>query len=147
VDEYGLLEFNTAIDLYKKLKHDYEVLCKEENSNNYMNFILVADHLKDWIKEDSTFSSEKKVEALSLLKQSNYDVFTNMANRAKHFFCRNKQRIYTKDECMPSLDLSTADFSKWNFGEPIYSIEYDGKETALFPECEKIFATYKSIFE
>ena len=147
MDEYGLLEFNTAFDLYQKLKHDYEILCMEENSNNYMNFILVADHLKDWIEEDNTISSEKKVEALSLLKQSNHDIFTNMANRAKHFFCRNKQRIYTKDDYIPGLDFSTADFSKWNFEEPLYLIEYDGKETALLPECEKIFNTYKIIFE
>jgi hypothetical protein len=50
-----------------------------------MNFIFVANHLKEWIEKDNTFFEEVKQKAKTLLVQSNYKLFKDLANRSKHF--------------------------------------------------------------
>jgi len=153
MDDIGFLEFNTSSDLFKKLKHDYEELLKVQNSNNYLNFILVANHLKDWIDKDDTLSDEEKENASSLLEKSNYKLFKDLANRSKHFkfdpkhpYLKNR-KTETKDEFLPAFDFSNGDFNKWNFGDDAYLVEQDGVLINLFQECEMIFNIYTQIFE
>lgn len=63
------LGFEKSRDLYFKLKHDYKALKSKESSNNYMNFILCAFHLSEWLDGDSSLSSETKNMATALLEK------------------------------------------------------------------------------
>lgn len=56
-----------ATDLYKKLKSDYEVLNKNHDVYNYMNFIFTARHLKEWILKDINNIEEIKSKCREVL--------------------------------------------------------------------------------
>lgn len=153
MDDIGFLEFNTSSDLFKKLEHDYEQLLKVQNSNNFLNFILVANHLKDWIDKDNTLSDEAKKNAIYLLEKANYKLFKDLANRSKHFYIdegsgyAKKRETVTKDEFLPAPDFSNVNFDKFNFGDDAYLVEQDGKQIDLLEECKKIFSVYNQIFD
>jgi hypothetical protein len=156
MDDIGFLEFETSHDLFKKLTYDYEQLLKVQNSNNYMNFIFVANHLKEWIEKDNTFFEEVKQKAKTLLEQSNYKLFKDLANRSKHFILDptkpyfKHRKTETRDEFLPGhggFDFSIGDMDDFSFGIDVYRVEQDGKLIDLFSECKKIYEAYKHIFE
>lgn len=148
LDDIGLFEFESAEDLYKKLCHDFKILCDEVNSNNYMNFILVAYHLKEWIDSDPYIEKDKKIRAVKMLEQNNINLFNDMANRTKHFKLDKPRKSVTKDEFRPGFSWDNFSWSKFNWDtKPVYIVEQDGKQINLFEECKKINNIYKEIFE
>lgn len=141
------LGFEKSRDLYFKLKHDYKALRSKESSNNYMNFILCAFHLSEWLDGDSSLSSETKNMAKALLEENNIELFKDIANGRKHYILTRNGKVITKDEFSSEFNYNMFDYSKINFGKPQFKVVQDGNEISLFEECEKIFNVYKDIFE
>lgn len=149
MDDIGMLELETAKDLYEKMKCDFDILSKHQSSYSFFNFILDANHLIDWIKEDVTFPINKLEKAKEIYKLSSFKLIKDMANRSKHFIreANIRKNPISKDEVIPGFDYSKLDYSKLNFGGPIFIVEYRGKEVDLYEECMKVFNFYKEIFE
>lgn len=146
MNDLGILEMKNSKDLYEKLKYDYYILLKKQNSYNYFNFILVAYHLSEWINCDN-FQDKDKMEYSKLLEDNNINLFRDLSNRAKHFKLKKYRTTITKDEVIPGMDYSKFDYSKVNYGDTIFLVEQDGKEISLLDECKKIFNVYYTIFE
>ncbi|KZL91909.1 hypothetical protein [Clostridium magnum] len=141
------LGFEKSRDLYFKLKHDYKALKSKESGNNYMNFILCAFHLSEWLDGDSSLSGETKDMAKALLEENNIELFKDIANGRKHYILTINGKVITKDEFISEFNYNMFDYSKINFGKPLFKVVQDDKEIGLFEECEKIYNVYKDIFE
>lgn len=141
------LGFEKSRDLYFKLKHDYKALKSKESGNNYMNFILCAFHLSEWLDGDSSLSGETKDMAKALLEENNIELFKDIANGRKHYILTINGKVITKDEFISEFNYNMFDYSKINFGKPLFKVVQDDKEIGLFEECEKILNVYKDIFE
>lgn len=141
------LGFEKSRDLYFKLKHDYKALKSKESGNNYMNFILCAFHLSEWLDGDSSLSGETKDMAKALLEENNIELFKDIANGRKHYILTRNGKAITKDEFISEFNYNMFDYSKINFGKPLFKVVQDDKEIGLLEQCEKIYNVYKDIFE
>jgi hypothetical protein len=147
MDNIGLLGFESAVDLYHKLERDYKKLQKEECSDNYMNFIFTANHLREWIKNDPSLDDEFKANAEKELDNSNYNIFNNLANRGKHFKTTNRQRVDTEDGVTPGVNFNELDFNQFAFNSNReYLVKVNGQELLLSNECKTMFEKYEEIF-
>ena len=115
-------------------------------SNNYFNFILVACHLCEWIKEDERYPKTFRDNAVRKLNEGNYKLFLDMANRSKHFKLKNYRKTISKDDYIPGFNYVNINYSNFNYGGPIFEVEQDGVMIDLFDECEKIYKLYEQIF-
>jgi len=147
MDDLGLLGFENSSDLFKKLQYDYERLKKEKNNMNYMNFIICAYHLKDWINYDTRFNKHERRKMINKLYKNNLNLFKDMTNRGKHYKLIMPRATITKDEFKKGFSWTNFKWSEFTWRPCEYLVEQDGKIINLDEECERIFSTYKEIFE
>jgi len=130
--------FNTAHDLYEKLKRDAIKLKDNPRSKDEcFNFILTAWHLHhDWMKNDKGVSSlaRKKHENSELAMKFMMHALEVVANSSKHVRVRNNQNV--KDTKFgevlnwygyfygdfPTIITETAEYPLWKLQEIL--IEY-----------------------
>jgi hypothetical protein len=149
MDDIGMLDLEISKDLYDKMKYDFNMLENHRSSYNFFNFILDANHLIEWIEKDETVSKTELEKAKKIRKLSSYELLNDIANRSKHFIRRKQYREnpISKDEVIPGFSFAHFDYSKLNYGGPIFIIEQHGTEIDLYEECKVIFNFYKEIFE
>lgn len=149
--DYGFMNIETSKDLFKILEYNYKTLEEEENVYNYMNFIFVANQLRDWIKKDTMYSQKAKREAIRIIDNSNYWIINDIANKVKHFAWDrnhlNHRHHSTRDRYIPGMNYAELDFSNFSFGKREFLVEVNEKQIELFLECEKLFVMYKKFFE
>ncbi len=85
----GAIEYK---DLHGKLVREHERLNKEPTSDNFMNFILTANHLYDWVVNDPSADPSLKSKIEADLKNSIIgsdleflQICRDIANASKHF--------------------------------------------------------------
>jgi hypothetical protein len=79
----GFFDLDTPKDLFQKLQHDYHrVVAAPGDRYAAMDFIIVANHLCDWVERHGN----RRVERCPLLT-----VCRELANNAKHFTRRQKE--------------------------------------------------------
>ncbi len=149
MDDIGLLALETSKDLYGKLKHDFHALTKEENSYNYFNFIVTANHLIEWVNKDDKLPASFKQRAGKIYNEWQHELIKDMANRGKHFIRKEyiREKQISKDKYIPGFSYKDFSYKNFNYGGPVFVVQYKGRNVDLYRECEFIFNFYMELFE
>jgi hypothetical protein len=87
-------------EYYGKLHRDFDHLNREPNSDNFMNFILTANHLLDWIKKNTEIDPDLRRNVEEDWNKSTFGneweclrICKDLANASKHFDLTYGHRI------------------------------------------------------
>jgi len=149
VDDVGLLALETSKDLYGKLKHDFQALTKEENSYNYFNFVVTANHLVEWISKDDKLPISFRQRAEEIRSVWQHELIQDMANRGKHFIRKDyiREKQISKDKYIPGFSYEDFSYKDFNYGGPVFVVQYKGKGVDLYKACGHVFNFYTGLFE
>lgn len=89
--------FKTARGLLAKLERDYALMKGEVSSDRFLNFVVTAYSLCDWIKNDPSVPAAAKVDLQQFRAQRTLLVCRDVANANKHFEAdgRSVSRVIT----------------------------------------------------
>jgi hypothetical protein len=76
----------TAQDRYQKLRNVFARLKKHFNRDDLDDFILTANSLREWIRQDATLTPEQKahLEAFVVPESIDWQICNQIANQQKH---------------------------------------------------------------
>ena len=138
-------------DLYKKLKNAYEILNKNHEVYNYMNFIFTARHLREWIlKDNSNFKIKSKCKKiLNFNENQEWSTIVSLCNREKHFYLDDEYKEYEKEKIKNTglFDFRNIDFSNFSFRTFNYEVKVGDDMKDLDEVCDKMMNDYKTILE
>lgn len=81
----GIFELKTALDLFNKLKMDFQVANSNPlNSCAWFNFFVTAEHLPEWLLNDAAKASQLRKDHAILR------ICSHIANGGKHYQVRAK---------------------------------------------------------
>lgn len=91
----GIFSLITADDLFKKIEHDFELVCKNPGDPYAaFNFFVTAEHMLDW-----QYPGDKNKKLRNNLHNSEIilQVCSHLANGAKHFITEAKHHKSVSD--------------------------------------------------
>ena len=133
----GLFELKSALDLRRKLQHEYRQL-EADPSNSYIafNFFVTAEHMLDWLHPKKAGEHKRKqTRDGELLLQ----ICSHVASGAKHFEVEAKHHqsvagSFATGGYFPDGYFPTGYFPKGYFPEKCLIVRLEGSAAAAFGE-------------
>ncbi|NLB78260.1 MAG: hypothetical protein GX796_05275 [Clostridiaceae bacterium] len=146
MDDFGLFGLNNINDVYRKLEREYNALKDELTTDKIVNFVITSDSFHEWINKDKTATKEIRRQFHKLFETDQYKLINDMANRAKHFVRREKEKGISKDKLIPAWDFSDLDFCNISLGSSVFEVEMNGKSIDIMKEISVLYESIKKIF-
>ncbi len=155
-DNYASFDLNTTKDLYEKLKSDFSKLSLNRSKPyDILNFCFDANHLRDWIKHDSSITADQLQRFNDIVKKKGnnddyinkeYWVIVSLCNRSKHFLpdTYEKHKIKKIAEDGKGFNYHICNGHK---AGTYYYIGIDGQEINLYLLCKKVYYDWVKIIE
>lgn len=116
----------SAIDLFRKLQRDAQLLDQEVTSDRFFNFVVTGYSLIDWVKEDSSLPAAARTdEAIRALYDSPWlRVCGDLATASKHFVIKYREPVTTSA-------TSTTAYGQGRYGKGVYGVGEESIEVEI----------------
>ena len=139
--------FQTASDLYAKLKRDANALLGEVSGDHAFNFFVTAYHLAEWIQKDPSVHSDVKDRMTTASQSVPYRLCKDLANASKHFVQRGKHEAKRTDVAQ-GYGAGRYGVGAYGIGEESIAItRKDGSQRTILEFREQIMQLYSVVFD
>jgi hypothetical protein len=77
--------FKSAQDMLNKLRREHQRLLTEVSGDNFLNFVVTAYHLAEWVEKDPKVPAAAKNDIPTVRKASSIATCRDLTNASKHF--------------------------------------------------------------
>ena len=141
--------FRTARDLFKKLKHEAEILESEVTSDALFNFVVTAYHLCEWVERDPQVSKSAKADVPNIRKETWIAICRDIANASKHFSLNRsyKNQVVKNTESIQGFGFGRYGYGGYGVGEEDIVIELsDGSRYDALELKEQVISIWEKFF-
>ncbi|WP_189472964.1 hypothetical protein [Litchfieldella qijiaojingensis] len=138
---------DSALDLFRKVDRDRAVLSSKVTPDAFFNFVVTANSLVDWVKNDPAVSSLAKQECEKLVQSDQWlRACRDLANGSKHF-------VINRYEPMVEHADASSGYSKGRYGVGVYGqgewsiiVSWNGGKYTALKFAEHVVDVWSTFF-
>jgi hypothetical protein len=145
---YGL---ESASDLFAKLERDAKLLEDEVTSDRFLNFVVTAYHLCEWVEKDNGVGEVAKGDVRDNIRETEcIKICRDLANASKHFELNGRYRNQTIESADSNSGFGEGRYGKGGFGEGEQEIRItllNNREINALDLKNEVIRTWSNFFE
>lgn len=139
--------FETAADLYHKLKCDAATITKAVTPHNFFNFVITAHSLCDWAERDPSVSSTAHAAVANVRVSPWLQMCRDVANGSKHFEVTSYEPSVTDSHGDVGYGSGRFGRGDYSVGEWSITLEHNNNTHEALTVVAQVMAVWHTFFE